>query len=63
MGKKLYNIVYDILLNHKKKEQNLAICNNMDGCGEHCARWNKSDREGQILYSCIYTCNLKTKQK
>ena len=38
-----------ILLNHKK-EWNFAICSNMDGPGGHYAKWNKSDREKQILY-------------
>ena len=33
-----------IPLSHKK-EQNFAICSNMDGSGEHYAKWNKSDRE------------------
>ena len=38
-----------ILLSHKK-EWNFAICNNMDVLGGHYAKWNKSDRERQILY-------------
>ena len=38
-----------LLLSHKK-EWNFAICSNMDGLGEHYAKWNKSDRERQILY-------------
>ena len=33
-----------ILLSHKKNE-NFAICSNMDGLGGHYAKWNKSDRE------------------
>ena len=35
-----------ILLNHKK-EQNFAMCSNIDGFGRHFANWNKSDRERQ----------------
>ena len=38
-----------ILLSHKK-EWKFAICNSMDGPGEHYLGWNKSDRERQILY-------------
>ena len=42
-----------ILLNHKK-EWNFAIYNNMDGPGGYYAKWNKSDRERQILYVFTY---------
>ena len=42
-----------ILLSHKK-EQNFAICSNIDGLGGHYAKWNKSDRERQIMISLIY---------
>ena len=33
----VYNIHNEILLSHKK-EQNLPICNNMDGLGGHYAK-------------------------
>ena len=42
-----------VLFNHKK-EGNSAICNNMDGPQGHDAKWNKSDRETQILYDLSY---------
>ena len=42
-----------IVLRHKK-EWDFAICNNMDGLGGHYAKWNKSDRERQILYDITY---------
>ena len=42
-----------------KKERNFAICSNMDGFGGHYAKWNKSDRERQILYDIPYMWNLK----
>ena len=42
-----------------KKEWNLAISDNMDGPIGYYAKWNKSDREGQKLYSLIYMQNLK----
>ena len=32
-----------------KKEQSFATYNNMNGPGGCCAKWNKSDRETQIL--------------
>lgn len=28
-----------------KKKSDSAICNNMDGPGGHCAKWNKPDTE------------------
>ena len=44
-----------------KKEQNLAICDNMDRPRQYYAKWNKSDRERQTLDD--FTCrgNLKSK--
>ena len=50
--------IYGILLS-SKKEWNLAICNNMDRLGGYHAKWNKSDRETQILYDNTYMWNLK----
>ena len=41
------------------KEWNFAIWSNMDGLGEHYAKWSKSDRERQILYDFTYMWNLK----
>ena len=49
-----------ILLSHEK-ERNAAICNNMDGSWGHYAKWNKSDRERQILFVITYMWNLKGK--
>ena len=43
-----------ILLNHKK-EQKFAICDNIDKPWGHYTKWNKSDRERQILYGLTYT--------
>ena len=34
----------------------------MDRLGGHYAKWNKSDRERQILYDITYTWNLKIQQ-
>ena len=43
------NGIIGILFSHKK-EQNSAICSNMNGLGGYYTKWNKSDRERQILY-------------
>ena len=47
-----------ILLSHKK-EQNNAICSNIDGPRDCHTEWSKSDTERQILYDITYMWNLK----
>ena len=47
------------ILVSQKKEENPAICSNIDGLGGHYAKSNKSDRERQILYVLTYMWNLK----
>ena len=47
-----------ILLRHKK-EQNNAICSNMDGPRDCHTDWSKRDREKQISYDIAYMWNLK----
>ena len=42
-----------ILLSHNK-EQNNAICNNMDGPRDYHTEWSKSDTERQVLYYVTY---------
>ena len=42
-----------------EKNENFAICNNMDGLGGCYAKWSKSDRERQILHDITYMWNLK----
>ena len=42
-----------ILLSHEK-EQNNAICNNMDGPRDCCTEWSKSDTERQMSYDIAY---------
>ena len=63
MDKEYMVYIYSgILLSHKK-EWNLAICHSMGGPRGYYAKWNKSDRERQILYDFTYMWNLKkTKQ-
>ena len=46
-------MVYGILFSHEK-EGNLGVCSNADEPGGHYAKWNKSDRERQILYDLTY---------
>ena len=53
------NVMYiysGILFGHEK--ENPAICN-MDGPCGHYAKWNKWDRQKQILYDITYMWNLK----
>ena len=35
----------------REKEGAYTLCNSMDGTGEHYAKWNKPDGEGQIFYN------------
>ena len=42
-----------------KKEWNFAISDNMNGPGAHYVKWNKSNRERQVLSNCTYMWNLK----
>ena len=55
------HIYNGILLNHKK-EQNNAICSNMDGPKDCHTEWSKSNTERQISYI-TYMWNLKRKKK
>ena len=55
----IYTMEYDSPIH--KKEWKFAICNNKAGLGGHYAKWNKSDRERQILYDITYMWNLKNK--
>ena len=52
------HIYNGILLSHKK-EQNNAICSNMDGPRDSHTECSKSDRERQISYDIAYMWNLK----
>ena len=51
------HIYNEIFLGHEK-EQNLSICNSMDGPRRYYAQWNKSIRERQIPYGFTYIWNL-----
>ena len=50
---KFYKIQYIYYL-AIKKEQNNAICSNVDGTRDSHTKWNKSERERQIPYDITY---------
>ena len=45
-----------------KKNENNAICSNMDGPRDYHTKLSKSDRERQISYDAAYMWNLKKVQ-
>ena len=53
MDKDVVHIYNGILLSHKK-EQNSAICRDVDGPRDCHTEWNKSDRERLIPYDITY---------
>ena len=48
------HIYIGILLSHQK-EQNNAICGNMDATRDYYSKWSKSEREIQIPYDSTCT--------
>ena len=44
--------------NYHRKEQNNAICSNMDGTRDSHTKWSKSGRERQIPNDTTYIWNL-----
>ena len=52
------HIYIEILLSHEK-EQNNAICSNLDTTTDYQTKWSKSERERQIPYNITYVWNLK----
>ena len=44
-----------------EKEENLTLCDSMDGPGEHYAKWNKPVRERQIPYDLTHMWKLMNK--
>ena len=52
------HIYNGILLSHIK-EQNNAICSNMDATRDYHTKWRTSERERQIPYDkCLFLCDL-----
>ena len=60
MDKDVVHMYNEILLSHKK-EQNNAICRNMDGSRDCHSEWSWTKR--QISYDIDYMWNLKKKVK
>ena len=54
----MVHIYNGILLSHGK-EQNSAICRDVDGLRDCHIEWSKSEREKQILYINAYMWNLE----
>ena len=51
----IYNIyIYNRILFSHEKEGNFVPCKNMDGPWRHYAKWNKSDRQRQIVHGITY---------
>ena len=57
MGQKMMAHLHNGVLLSRKKEGAPALCNNMDGTGEHHAKWNKPGGERQIPYDLTYKWN------
>ena len=56
--KKLQNINTKRYLHLNVHSSIIYICSNMDGLGQHYTKWNKSEREGLILYGINYMQSL-----
>ena len=52
---------YYSAMRKKKKKENLAICENVDGPWEYYAMWNRPGRGKQALADITYMLNLKIK--
>ena len=48
MDQKTMVHVYNGILHSRKKEGASILSDSMDGTGEHYAKWNKPDAEGQM---------------
>ena len=51
------------ILRSREKEGAYTLCNSMDRTGEHYAKWNKPDGEGQIPYDLTFNWNLINRRK
>ena len=59
MNKEEVAYIFEGILLNQEKEGDPAICYNVDGPWGNYAKWNKSDRERQILYDLTYVWNVK----
>ena len=60
--KKMWYMYNGILLSHQK-EQNLAICNDMDGARVYYDKLNNKSENWQIAYNFTHMWNLKNRKK
>ena len=61
MNQKTVVYLHKGILQNRKKEGSLTLCNSMDGTGEYYAKGNKPDSERQIPYYLTYEQNLINK--
>ena len=52
--KKTMVYLHNGILCNREKEGAYTLCDSMDGTGEHYAKWNKPDGEGQIPYDLTF---------
>ena len=60
--KKMVHLRNGILCS-REKEGAYTLCNGMDGTGEHYAKRNKPDSEGQIPYDLTFNWNITNRRK
>ena len=63
MDQKTVVHLHNGILCSKNKERATTLQNSMDGTGEHYAKWNKPDGEGEIQYDLTYKWNLINERK
>ena len=61
MDQKTVAHLHNGILHSRKKEWAPTLPSNMDGTGEHYAKWNKPDSKRQIPYDLTYKWNLINK--
>ena len=61
MDQKTMVHLHNGILCSRKKEGAPTLCDNMDGTGEHYAKWNKPGGERQIPYDLTINRNLINK--
>ena len=59
MDKKDVVFIHSGVLFSNVKEENNAICSNMDAIRDYHTKWSKPEKERQIPYDITYMCNLK----
>ena len=47
----------------EKKKELYAVCDSIDGTGEHYSKWNKPGSEGEIPYNLTFNWNIMNKRK